>query len=115
MEETKNINSIEKLEAILNSKIAVLLYFNTTSCNVGEALEPKVKNLIQKSFPKINFYTVDLNFSPEIASKYSAFVEPTILVFFEGKETIRKSRNIGIYELQEAIERPYKLIFENYL
>jgi len=112
MNETKSINSLEKLEEILKSEIAVLLYFNTTSCNVGEALEPKVRTLVETTFSKIKFYTIDLNFSPEISAKYSAFVEPTILVFFEGKETIRKSRNIGIYELQEAINRPYKLIFE---
>jgi len=112
MEEIQRINSIEKLEEILQTEIAVLLYFNTTSCNVGESLEPKVKNLLNSNFPKIKFYTIDLNFSPEIAATYNAFVEPTIIVFFEGKETIRKSRNIGIYELQEAIERPYHLIFE---
>ncbi len=112
MNETKSINSIERLEEILKSETAVLLYFNTISCNVGEALEPKVRTLVETNFSKIKFYTVDLNFSPEIAAKYSAFVEPTILVFFEGKETIRKSRNIGVYELQEAINRPYKLIFE---
>lgn len=112
MNEIKTINSLEKLEEILNSEIAVLLYFNTTSCNVGEALESKVYNLLRTNFPKISFYKIDLNFSPEISAKHSAFIEPTILVFFEGKETIRKSRNIGIYELQEAISRPYKLIFE---
>jgi len=112
MKETKAINSIEELEEVLKSEIAVMLYFNTISCNVGESLEPKVKNLIKTNFSKIKFYTIDLNFSPKIAAKCNAFVEPTILVFFEGKETIRKSRNIGVYELQEAIDRPYKLIFE---
>ncbi|MFA5297734.1 MAG: thioredoxin family protein [Lutibacter sp.] len=112
MKEIKSINSLEELESILQASTVVLLYFSTISCNVGEALEPKVFHLIDTSFPKIDFYKIDMNFSPEIAAKYSAFVEPTILVFFEGKETIRKSRNIGIYELQKAIERPYKLIFE---
>ena len=112
MNKTETINSIEKLDEILKSETSVLLYFNTISCNVGESLEPKVRNLLKTYFPKIGFYTIDLNFSPEIAAKYSAFVEPTILIFFEGKETIRKSRNIGIYELQEAIARPYHLIFE---
>ncbi|MBE0424635.1 MAG: thioredoxin family protein [Lutibacter sp.] len=112
MNEIKIINSFEQLEKILQKTTAVLLYFSTISCNVGEALEPKVHELLKTNFPKIGFYKVDMNFSPEIAAKYSAFVEPTILVFFEGKETIRKSRNIGIYELQSAILRPYKLIFE---
>ena len=112
MNSNQSINSIEILNTILNNNSAVLLYFNTTSCSVGESLEPKVKNLLKNYFPKISFYTIDLNLFPKMAAKYSAFVEPTILVFFEGKETIRKSRNIGIYELQEAIKRPYKLIFE---
>lgn len=112
MNKTKTITSLEELDKILKSETAVLLYFNTISCNVGESLEPKVKNLIDMSFPKINFYNIDLNFSPEIAAKYNAFVEPTILIFFEGKETIRKSRNISVYELQETISRLYQLIFE---
>ena len=112
MNEIKTIDSLETLENILQETTAVLLYFSTNSCNVGEALEPKVRDLLNTNFPKIDFYKIDLNFSPEIAAKYSAFVEPTILVFFEGKETIRKSRNIGIHELQSVILRPYILIFE---
>lgn len=56
--------------------------------------------------------TIDLNESPEITANYYAFVESSILIFFEGKEIIRKSRNIGMYEFPEAIKRPYKLIFE---
>ncbi|MHB1107179.1 MAG: thioredoxin family protein [Lutibacter sp.] len=112
MNTIKKIESLDQLENILQDTIAVLLYFSTDSCNVGEALEPKVYDLLKTDFPKIDFYKIDMNFSPEIAAKYSAFVEPTILVFFESKETIRKSRNIGIHELQSAILRPYKLIFE---
>ena len=112
MNETKFINSIENLDKILKSEIAVLLYFNSTSCSVGESLEPKVKNLLTINFPKIKFFTIDINFSKKIAAKHSAFVEPTILVFFEGKETIRRSRNISVMELENAINRPYKLIFE---
>jgi len=112
MNTIKKIASLDQLENILQKTPAVLLYYSTDSCNVGEALEPKVYDLLKTEFPKIDFYKIDLNFSPEIAAKHSAFVEPTILVFFEGKETIRKSRNIGIQELQNAISRPYKLIFE---
>ncbi|WP_162880016.1 thioredoxin family protein [Lutibacter oceani] len=112
MNTQKLINSSEELNEILATQLAVLLYFSTASCSVGEAFEPKVKMLINSKFPKIKFYNVDLNFSPKIAAEHSAFVEPTILVFFDGKETIRKSRNISIYELEEAIKRPYELIFE---
>ncbi|WP_111706526.1 thioredoxin family protein [Lutibacter citreus] len=104
-------NSIEEIEKFILNTNFVLLYFNTISCSVGEALEPKVKKLIKDKFPKIEYYNVDINLSPEISAKYNAFVEPTILVFIEGKEYIRKSRNIGLFELEEAIKRLYELIF----
>lgn len=106
----KNYN-LESVSEFIKTNTAVLLYFSTLTCNVGEALEPKVKNLIHTHFPKIQFKSIDINFSPEVAAAYSAFIEPTIIVFFDGKETVRKSRNIGLYELQQLIDRPYKLIF----
>jgi len=112
MNATNYLDTIEKAEQVLTETVATLFYFSTTSCAVGEAFEPKVRKLLSEKFPKINFYNIDINLSPTLAAKFSAFVEPTILVFFEGKETIRKSRNIGIYELEEAIKRPYQLIFE---
>ena len=109
---TLNINTEEAFLKFVSKNRAVLFYFSTMSCAVGENLEPKVKNLLTINFPKIKFFTIDINFSKKIAAKHSAFVEPTILVFFEGKETIRRSRNISVMELENAINRPYKLIFE---
>lgn len=105
-------SSIEEIEYILKNELALLFYFSTTSCSVAENVEPKVKNLISTHFPKISFYSIDMNFSPKIAAEFNVFVEPTILVFFDGKETIRKSRNFSLIELETAIKRPYELIFE---
>lgn len=112
MNTDKYINSVEELEEILKNETAVLLYFSTTSCNVGESLKPKVVKLLADFFQKMKFFNIDLNFAPEVAATCNAFVEPTLIIYFEGKETIRKSRNIGINELEKLISRPYKLIFE---
>ena len=112
MNTLKQISTLEEIQTIISKELAVLVYFKTQSCNVGEAFLPKVQNLINTSFSKIALFTIDINFSPEISAHYNAFVEPTILVFFDGKETIRKSRNFGVYELEDAIKRPYQLIFQ---
>ncbi len=106
------ITTEEEFEQVLVNNLGVLFYFSTISCSVGEALEPKVISLLEKDFPKIPFYNVDMNASPEISAKNNVFVEPTILVFFDGKETIRKSRIISIPDLFESISRIYKLAFE---
>ena len=109
--EFKTILDISELEEIIEKNNSLLLYFSTLSCAVGEALEPKIINLLKTDFPKIPFYFVDINACPDISAKHSVFVEPTVLVFFEGKETIRKSRNISLFELSEAIARIYKILY----
>lgn len=109
---TESIDTLEKFENILNTHPAVLVYFKTTSCSVVEALEPKVKSLIENKFQKLHYLTIDINLAPKIISAYQAFVEPTILVFFEGKETIRRSRNISVIELEKTLLRSYELFFQ---
>jgi thiol-disulfide isomerase/thioredoxin len=108
----KRINSAEEFDQVITENLGVLFFFSTMSCSVGEALEPKIINLLENNFPKIPFYFVDINSMPEIASKNSVFVEPTILVFFEGKESIRNSRNISVNLLSDSISRLYNLAFE---
>ena len=115
MESKITISKIEEFQMLISSKIACLFYFSTNSCSVGEALDIKVQSLVQAEFPKMNFYYVDLNSAPELSAFYSVFVEPTILVFFEGKESFRKSRHIGMLELKKSIQRPYDFIFDNSL
>ena len=101
-----------EFDAIVKKELGVLFYFSRVTCNVGEALEPKVIKLLKDDFPKIPFYFVDMDKTPTIPARFSVFVEPTILVMFDGKETIRKSRIISIGELSDSIDRIYKLAFD---
>jgi len=102
----------EEFNKIIKENLGVLIYFSRKSCNVGNALEPKVENLLEENYPKIPFYFVDMDKTPIITAKYNVFVEPTILVLFDGKEAIRKSRVFSIEELSNAINRIYKIAFE---
>ncbi|PCI35508.1 MAG: thiol reductase thioredoxin [Flavobacteriaceae bacterium] len=109
---TQLIDTIEEYEQIISQQEAVLFYYSSISCGVAEALEPKVRRLIQEKFPKINYHLINLPFSKKICAAHSVFVEPTILVYFNGKESIRKSRNISTLDLEKSIARLYKIFFE---
>ena len=76
-----------------------MLYFSTTSCSVGENLEPKVIELLKNEFPLIQYQPIDMNENQVISAHFNVFAEPTVIVFFDGKETIRKSRNFSLQEL----------------
>jgi hypothetical protein len=110
--EFKTIRTDKEFQNIIIENLGVLFYFSTLSCSVGEALEPKVLELLITKFPKIPFYFIDMNASPEVSAKNNVFVEPTILVFFDSKESIRKSRIVSIADLSNSISRIYKLAFE---
>jgi thioredoxin-like negative regulator of GroEL len=103
--------SFENFLEIAKSNKAVCFYLSTPECNVCKVLKPKVIEIIETEFPEINFCYVDLNESKEVSGQLSVFSVPTILVYFEGKETIRASRNMHIEELREQIDRYYKMIF----
>lgn len=106
------VQSFNEFIELKESEPALLGYFSTESCNVCKVLKPKVAELIQSEFPKIKLVYVKSDILPEIAAQNQVFAAPTILVFFEGREYIRKSRNIVIGELHQEIQRPYSMIFE---
>ena len=95
----------------LNENDAVLAYFSHEECNVCKVLKPKIIALLNEKFPKISFTYINIKETPEIPAQLSIFTVPTIVVFFEGKEFIRKSRSIGIDEIENSIKRPYELMF----
>lgn len=107
------IQSFDYFLELRESEPALLAYFSTEACNVCKVLKPKVSELIQSEFPKIKMVYIQSDIFPEIAAQNQVFAAPTILVFFGGREYIRKSRNIGIGELYQEIQRPYSMIFED--
>ena len=106
------INTEIDLENALDSRRAILMYFSTLSCSVGEALEPKVRALIQEKYPLIDFAWIDMNAMPEVSAQNQVFVEPTLLLFIDGREHMRKSRNVHLSDLDRSIQRIYELAFD---
>lgn len=106
-----SISSFEEFRVILEENKAVLAYFTTETCSICKVLKPKVEQMLSKSFPQIKAVTIQSDQLPELSAQFRIFTAPTILVFFEGNETIRKSRSFGIDELKAEIQRPYSLLF----
>ncbi len=106
------LNSIADFEQIKKTERAFILYITDNQCNVGESVAPKLKKLISERFPKLSLYQTLISLTPELSSQLSVFVVPTILVFFEGKQCIQKSRSFSLEALQQEIDRYYQMVFE---
>lgn len=109
----RTISHLSDLEDSVMNNDAVLVYFSHEKCNVCKVLKPKIAEMINSKFTKIELIYVDTTNSPDIAGQYSIFSVPTLVSFFSGRETFRKSRNIGLTELESELLRPYNMIFED--
>ena len=106
----ENIKSLDEFQNIIQNNLGVLVYFSHEKCNVCKVLKPKILDMLTEHFPKIKMYYSDTELFPEIAAQNSIFTVPTIIIYLDNKEFIRKSRNIGIDELGKDLERPYNLM-----
>ncbi|WP_345970560.1 MULTISPECIES: thioredoxin family protein [Sulfurimonas] len=105
------MQTLTEIENTLREKPAVMLYFSAPTCNVCHALKPKLVDAIETNFDAVEIVSIDISESPEIASHYSVFAIPTLLVFLDGREFLRKSRHMSVGEVVESIRRPYEIMF----
>ena len=103
--------SLSDVRSKVDSQPAILVYFKNDNCAPCLVLRPKVKELLNETFPSIEMIVVDTVEQPEFAGEFHVFANPTLLVFFDGKEYIRKSKYVAIPELKGEISRLYDMMF----
>jgi thioredoxin-like negative regulator of GroEL len=104
------MQTIENINETINENLAVMLYFSAPTCNVCHALKPKLLDAIDKNFENFEIVSIDTSVEQETSAHFGVFAIPTILVFLDGKEFLRKSRNMSVDEVIREIERPYTIM-----
>lgn len=107
----KEIHTAGELEHLIDREEALLVFFSGNTCSVCDSLKPKVDFMIGHHFPNMKSALVAVEAVGEAAGQHRIFSVPVILVFFKGKETIRKTGSFSISELIRQISRPYSLLF----
>ena len=104
------MQTIQNIEKIIEDNMAVLVYFSAPSCNVCHALKPKLLDAIDQNFKELKIVSVDISKQQDIAPHFRVFSIPTILVFLDGREFLRKSRYMSIHDVIQDIKRPYEIM-----
>ena len=105
------LKSKEQAEELLKNETAALIYFYSDACAPCVSLRPKVIELLKGSFPKMKLAFVNSVDVPMLAAHFNVFSNPTLLIFFEGKEYNRLSKYVSISQLEDTIGRPYNMVF----
>lgn len=104
------MQTIEDIKKIIEENLAVMVYFSAPTCNVCHALKPKLFEAIQKNFQEFEIVSVDISVSEDIAPYFNVFAIPTVLIFLDSKEFLRKSRHMSVDEVVREIKRPYDIM-----
>jgi len=104
------VQSIENIEKSIQENLAVMVYFSAPTCNVCHALKPKLLEAIDENFKEFVIEDVDISVSEDIAPHFGVFTIPTVLIFLDGQEFMRKSRYMSVREIVCDLHRPYSMI-----
>ena len=104
------MNPTETLNKTINENLAVMVYFSAPTCNVCHALKPKLLEALYTNFDKFELESVDVSTEEDVAAQFGVFAIPTVLVFLDGKEFLRKSRHMSVDEVMREIKRPYEIM-----
>lgn len=104
------IRTKEELHKLINDNDMMLVYFGSGSCSVCNAMKPKIEKLLLK-YSKVKGVRVEVENSVELSANFNVFTIPVVILFIQGKETIRKARIISIENLEQEISRYYELFY----
>ena len=106
----KKIKKNDNIDSLIEENIITIIYFTGIKCGACEVIKKRVEDILG-SYPNINCYEINGEENVEIAARYGVFSLPILLLFIEGKETLRIGRNIDFLEFEKSIERYNKLLF----
>jgi len=104
------MQTIQKIEQSIQENIAVMVYFSAPTCNVCHALKPKLLEALDANFKEFVVESVDISVEEDIAPHFGVYAIPTVLVFLDSKEFLRKSRHMSVDEVIREIQRPYDIM-----
>ncbi len=105
-------STVEEIKGLIENETAVIIYFYSDNCAPCVSLRPKVQQLVDSDYPRIKLVLINAETHPLLPATFNVFANPTLILFFDGREYRRESKYISIPQLSESIERPYNMLFE---
>lgn len=107
-----SLTTTDEFSNFVQNNVAAAIYFSAPDCGVCQSLKPKVLDLFRQEFPKIRLAVVDCAEAVELAAQQGIHAVPSLLVFFDNRESLRLSRNFSLAVLRDDLTRPYSLLFD---
>ncbi|MGL5677668.1 MAG: thioredoxin family protein [Cellulosilyticaceae bacterium] len=105
----ERLENYEQLKACVDSQPLVVVYFTGSACGACEVIKSKVEILLEK-YPEVKGIEINGEKYRELATSFQVYALPLMLLFVEGKESVRVGRHVDLREFEEKIKRYSKLM-----
>ena len=96
--------SIDEVTRFIQENALAFVYITRGNCGICHVIQPQVEEML-KEFPMIKPIQVSADDVPEVASQFTVFSVPALLLFVEGKEMIREARFVVMDDLYGKFQR----------
>ncbi len=100
----KTIRNIEALNRLQGENDMLLVYVGGRSCGVCHALEGKLDALLL-AYPAVIPVKIEAEDTPELAAACGVFSVPALILFIQGKETLREAGIVHMDQVERKIAR----------
>jgi Thiol-disulfide isomerase and thioredoxins len=104
------LNNNEEITSMISKNKMVILYSSNKVCGACEVIKDKFQRILE-SYPNVKSIEIDSEKQIEFAAMNAVFSFPLLILYINGKETIRVRRNIDFLELEKSIKRYYDMLF----
>ena len=96
--------TMDQVLRFIDENFLAFVYISRENCGVCHAVQPQVQEIL-KEFPTIKPIQVSADDVPEVASQFTVFTVPALLLFAEKKEVIREARFVVMDDLRREFQR----------
>lgn len=97
----QTVNAKNFVQEVINSPIPVMVDFWATWCGPCRAIKPVLENLNTEANGQYKVVGIDVDECQELASEYSVFSIPSILIFKNG---VVVERFVGVQPKEKLLE-----------
>ena len=100
------ITNQEEIKEQIKVHDLVVVYFTGSAC---EVIKEKVESILAK-YPKVKGVEVNGEKYPEVAIGFEVYALPLMILFVQGRESLRVGRNLDLREFEAKLIRYMKMM-----
>ena len=105
----RQVETKEEIQLAIKEHELLVLYFTGSACEACEVIKQKVEGILQKH-PQVKGIEVNGGKHPVLATGYEVYTLPIMILFVQGKESLRLGRNLDLLEFERKIARYEEMI-----